>query len=144
MKSFNDWLLTEAKGFEIVKDEVPLNLDYLKHHGDFSPKISQADLEHYIGTIIYNFDGKEVWYEMFELDSYDKKEFGSDGVFGFSSKKMTHQARVLGKIKNGKIYFLDDAKYADESEVDFDSKGVKIKLLRVKNKKYHSKITSLI
>lgn len=116
----------------------------MKHHGDFSPKISQSDLEHYIGTIIYNFDGKEVWYEMFELDSYDKKEFGSDGVFGFSSKKMTHQARVLGKIKNGKIYFLDDAKYADESEVVFDTKGVKIKLLRVKNKKYHSKITSLI
>lgn len=138
MKSFNE-MLSEALNttFEIIdSDENCTTLGHLKNFDEVSPKITEHDVKNYIGTIGYEYSGRQVWYEMFELEDFDKKEFGQHGVFAFSSKKMHHFPRVLGQIRNGKIYFINNEKYEDGDGIVFDGRGVKIKFLRIKHDKY--------
>lgn len=149
MKTFIE-LLNEAmvKNFEIRDgDENINNLKDLKLFGNISNKITDHDAKKYIGSIDYLTTGKGVhqFYEMFELEDFEKNEFGSNGVFAFSSSNMHHFPRVLGQIRNGKIYFMNNNKYEDEEKVVFDGHGVRIKWLVIKNDKYKKgKINKLL
>ena len=133
--------ISHSANYDIIDAEYTLS-----NVGDLgwgSPKLSQADMPYYIGTIGYRNAGKEIGYELFELDSHDKAEFGSHGVFMVSGERMIHQVRTIVKIKGNKIYFIDDDAY-ENGEIKFDRKGVNIDRIVVKNGKYIKSIASMV
>lgn len=139
MKSFEEFLKEDT-----IKESLEgVEIHYPKGKGggsfdaqrDSSPKLSSDDMKFHIGTIGHLYKGKSVWNELFELDEYDKKEFGSKGVFGFSNRAMLHQGRTIGKIVGNKIYYLDNDKYL-QGEISFAGRGVRIEFFTFKNDRY--------
>lgn len=142
--SFSDYLetgsvLNESSITESLKDVTiyPHNGkgNSNRVHDDSSPKLSGDIKKYHIGTIGHLYKGKSIWNQLFELDEYDKKEFGSKGVFGFSNRAMIHQERTIGKIVGNKIYFIDNDKYL-LGEVSFGGRGVRIEFITIHNDKY--------
>lgn len=148
MKSFDEYMNESlSKNINIIqndKDSVTDDNAYSYIQQYASPKIKASDAPYYIGTLGYKTSGKTVWYEMFDLDDFDKKEFVGKGIFGFSSKNMVHQTRILGQIRGDKLYFLDNDQYENDNKVVFNGRGIKIDFINVKNKKYYDKLGSMI
>lgn len=136
-------MLTEslAKSVKIVKNDNPFNPEQMKSHVTAYKMVSSKFSDNYeniIGVISFDNDKRHIEYSLFELDSADKKEFGTDGVYGISSYNMVHQARSIVKIKGARIYFLDSEKYANDETVSFND-STKIKSIGIINKKYINK-----
>lgn len=130
-----------AKSVKIVKNNNPLNPEQMKSYVTQYKMVSQKFADKYeniIGVITFDNSGRHIEYALFELDSEDKKEFGSDGVYGISSNNMVHQGRSIVKLKGRNIYFLDSDAYADEEKVVFND-SARIKTIGIVNKKYFDK-----
>jgi len=137
----HDVLIPHKAKYDIIKADGTLTNP--KDLGWGSPNLTASDMPYYIGTIGYRVVGKEVGYELFELNDYDKKEFGSSNVFMVSGERMIHQTRTIVKIKGQKIYFIDNEAY-ENGEIKFESRGNNIVRIRLKNEKYNKKIADMV
>lgn len=137
--SFSDYLET---GSILNESSGGLNIEI--DYGDYgkrpivSPKMNASGLHKWIGAINYSTVGKNIWYTILELEDYDKKEFGSKGVFAITSDRMFHQERTIVQIRGDKVYFINNDKY-EQGEINFGGRGNKIKVFSVRNPDYNEK-----
>lgn len=82
-----------------------------------------------IGNLEYRYQNKTIVYTLVKLEDEAKKEFGENS-FGLTTDNFI-QPRIICKIKDGKISFLNDEKYENENTVTWQRGAINIKILNV-------------